>query len=356
MSAPGFRARALVLVSVLMLHLLLLWVLLSGLSLPVPINAPVLRIQSIEMRPPPVPSSSPGQPAPLRSVKRSKPAPAPRQAAHAVLQPSPQTAPPNQPLTHALPASALPLPTPSAAPAPPPPAAPVPPHPAATDSARDIMPAAPAALPEAAPASASAPVGPGVRESGPVLTAKPPASSHVPVVASESRVAAAPAPGLAGAQFPAGGMPQRLVAPVAALASGPVSASEPRAGGSPAGPPPASTAAGEAQVPMGDAAARHAVPAAAADATAPPIRKAIALACPVQVAPEMPSGLHREPGDEWLVTAQITVNNGVIEAVKIVAGPRIFHDKVREAIRKYRCQADGLRVEATQVFRFKLGQ
>jgi len=151
-------------------------------------------------------------------------------------------------------------------------------------------------------------------------------------------------------------MPQRLVVPLAAPASGPVSGSEPRAGGSPAGPSPTPIAAGEAQVPTGEAVARVAVPAATADAPAPPVRKAIAVACPVQVAPEMPTGLHREPGDEWLVTAQITINNGVIEAVKIVAGPRIFHDKVREAIRKYRCQADGLRVEASQVFRFKLGQ
>ena len=78
MSAPGFRARALVLVSVLMLHLLLLWVLLSGLSLPVPVNAPLLRIQSIEMRAPPVPSSS-STPRPMRgpSGTRSRPKAAP---------------------------------------------------------------------------------------------------------------------------------------------------------------------------------------------------------------------------------------------------------------------------------------
>ena len=212
MSAQCFRARALVLVSVLLLHLLLLWVLRSGLSLPVPVNAPMLRIQSLEMRAPPVPSSSPEQPAPLRSVKRSNPAPVPRQPAQAVLPSPPQTAPPNQPLAHALPAPALPLPTPSAAPAPPPPAAPVPPRPTATDSARDSVPAAlSAAAPP--PASASAPVGPAVRESGSRLTATP-ASSHAPVVASESRVASAPA--LAGSQFPAGNMPQRLVVPLAA--------------------------------------------------------------------------------------------------------------------------------------------
>ena len=94
---------------------------------------------------------------------------------------------------------------------------------------------------------------------------------------------------------------------------------------------------------------------AAAPVAAPP-SVSIALACPVQVAPEMPSGVYREQGDEWQVTAQIAIRNGVVQSVKIVSGPRVFHDKVREAIRKYQCKADGGEVLATQVFRFKLGQ
>ena len=87
-----------------------------------------------------------------------------------------------------------------------------------------------------------------------------------------------------------------------------------------------------------------------------PGTSAITLACPVQGAPEMPAGVYREQGDEWQVTAQIAIRNGVVQSVKILSGPRVFHEKVREAIRKYQCKADGTEVLATQVFRFKLGQ
>ena len=70
----------------------------------------------------------------------------------------------------------------------------------------------------------------------------------------------------------------------------------------------------------------------------------------------MPAGVHREQGDEWQVTAQIAIRNGVVQSVRILSGPRVFHDSVREAIRQYRCRADGGEVLATQVFRFRLGQ
>lgn len=70
----------------------------------------------------------------------------------------------------------------------------------------------------------------------------------------------------------------------------------------------------------------------------------------------MPAAAYHEPGDAWQVTAQIAIHKGVVQSVKILSGPRVFHDKVREAIRKYQCRADGGEVLATQVFRFKLGQ
>jgi len=350
MDAPR---HLLVLVSVLLLHAALLWTLGTAVPIPAIDEAPVLRVQSMEILAPPARTRSPNQPAP---VKPTKPAPRLPQPLAQPNQPVPPVSslpalrspvPPVSAPTPPVPAPA-PAPAPAAANLQPPSAQPLPQPPPAAEPARNAVAAAPALVQTTAPV-------PAVRESGLSSTAALLASNHAAVVPSESRLATAPAGGSAISQFPASGVPQRLVAPPAALAHGSVSAPESRAGGNLAGPVPATGSASEAQVPTAAATARAPGPAAVVDAVAAPVRKAIALACPVQVAPEMPRGVLREQGDEWQVTAQITINNGVVEGVKILAGPRIFHDKVREAIRKYQCQADGLRVEATQVFRFRLG-
>jgi protein TonB len=83
---------------------------------------------------------------------------------------------------------------------------------------------------------------------------------------------------------------------------------------------------------------------------------AIDAVCPpeLQVKPEMPLKAKDEPGDEWLVGARITIHHDVVTDVKIISGPKVFHDSVRKAIRQYRCKADGAEVVVTQVLRFKL--
>ena len=85
-------------------------------------------------------------------------------------------------------------------------------------------------------------------------------------------------------------------------------------------------------------------------------RSAIDAVCPpeLQVKPEMPLKAKDEPGDEWLVSASITIRHNVVTDVKILSGPKVFHDSVRKAIRQYRCKADAGEVVVTQVLRFKL--
>ena len=85
-------------------------------------------------------------------------------------------------------------------------------------------------------------------------------------------------------------------------------------------------------------------------------RNAIDAICPPesQVKPEMPVKAKEEPGDEWMVSAKITIHNGAVKDVTILSGPKVFHDNVRKAIRQYRCKSEAGEVVVTQVLRFKL--
>jgi protein TonB len=98
-------------------------------------------------------------------------------------------------------------------------------------------------------------------------------------------------------------------------------------------------------------------PAPAAAAPAPvaagPKRASIGVACPTQVAPEMPRRAIQD-GTEGVVKAQILIKNGVVQEVTILSGPRVFHAAVKNAIAQYKCVADGPEVLATQEFNFKL--
>jgi protein TonB len=96
-------------------------------------------------------------------------------------------------------------------------------------------------------------------------------------------------------------------------------------------------------------------PAAVAPAPVPvgPKRASIGVACPTQVAPEMPRRALQD-GVEGVVKAQILIKNGVVQEVTILSGPRVFHAAVKSAVQQYKCVADGPEVLATQEFSFKL--
>jgi len=82
-------------------------------------------------------------------------------------------------------------------------------------------------------------------------------------------------------------------------------------------------------------------------------RSDIGVACPTQVAPEMPRKALRD-GLEGVVKAQVLIRNGVVKEVTILSGPRVFHDAVREAMMQYKCTQDATEVLATQEFNFKI--
>ena len=83
-------------------------------------------------------------------------------------------------------------------------------------------------------------------------------------------------------------------------------------------------------------------------------RSDIGVACPTQVAPEMPRKAIQD-GTEGVVKAQIRIKAGVIQDVTIVSGPRVFHAAVKAAMMQYKCISDaGGEVVATQEFNFKL--
>jgi protein TonB len=84
-----------------------------------------------------------------------------------------------------------------------------------------------------------------------------------------------------------------------------------------------------------------------------PKRTTIGLACPTQVAPEMPRKAIQD-GTVGVVKAQIHVKGGVIQSVEILSGPRVFHSAVKAAMMQYKCVTDGSDVVATQEFDFKL--
>ena len=89
-------------------------------------------------------------------------------------------------------------------------------------------------------------------------------------------------------------------------------------------------------------------------AEAMPTQRDIAVACPKQVAPEMPRKAAQD-GTEGVVKAQIHIGKGgVIKDVTILSGPRVFHAAVKEAMMQYKCVSESCDVIATQEFNFKL--
>jgi len=83
-----------------------------------------------------------------------------------------------------------------------------------------------------------------------------------------------------------------------------------------------------------------------------PAKMDLTIACPTQAKPQVPEKALRE-GLSGIVRAQATIMGGVVSAVEIVSGPRVFHAAVREAMQKYRCTApDG--TVAMQAFEFRV--
>ena len=105
-------------------------------------------------------------------------------------------------------------------------------------------------------------------------------------------------------------------------------------------PPPAPTPAPPAPAPP----PAPAKPAAKTD---------IAIACPTQVAPDMPRKALQD-GTQGVVRAQALIKDGAVKEVTILSGPRVFHNAVRNAMLQYKCTQETAEVLATQEFNFKL--
>jgi protein TonB len=84
-----------------------------------------------------------------------------------------------------------------------------------------------------------------------------------------------------------------------------------------------------------------------------PAKVEIAVVCPQQVQPEMPGKAIRE-GTNGVVRAEARINGGKVQEVKILSGPRVFHDAVRKAMSQYVCTSSAADVVATQEFKFEL--
>jgi protein TonB len=83
------------------------------------------------------------------------------------------------------------------------------------------------------------------------------------------------------------------------------------------------------------------------------IHQDIAVVCPVQVAPEMPKRAILD-GTQGTIKAQATIQDGVVRAVTILSGPRIYHAAVRSAMMQYKCNNASAEVITTQDFIFRL--
>ena len=98
-------------------------------------------------------------------------------------------------------------------------------------------------------------------------------------------------------------------------------------------------------------------PAAAPAPVAPPKpapnRGDLRVACPTQVAPEMPRKAIQD-GSEGVVRAQALVKDGAVKEVTILSGPRVFHAAVKAAMMQYKCTQDATEILATQEFVFKI--
>lgn len=84
-----------------------------------------------------------------------------------------------------------------------------------------------------------------------------------------------------------------------------------------------------------------------------PNRNDIRVACPTQVAPEMPRKALQD-GSEGVVRAQVVIKDGAVREVTILSGPRVFHNAVKAAMMQYQCTADATEIVATQEFVFKI--
>lgn len=79
----------------------------------------------------------------------------------------------------------------------------------------------------------------------------------------------------------------------------------------------------------------------------------IAVACPKQVAPQMPRKA-LDDGISGVVTAEAHIKGGRVTEVRVLSGPRVYHGAVRLAMMKYECQTTGdAELTATQEFIFK---
>ena len=88
-------------------------------------------------------------------------------------------------------------------------------------------------------------------------------------------------------------------------------------------------------------------------APAKPNRTDMSVACPTQVAPEMPKRAVQD-GTVGVVRAQALIRDGAVREVTILSGPRIFHATVKAAMMQYKCSVDSGEVLATQEFNFKV--
>jgi protein TonB len=80
-------------------------------------------------------------------------------------------------------------------------------------------------------------------------------------------------------------------------------------------------------------------------------RTDIATICPTQIAPEMPRKAILD-GTQGVIKAQATIQDGIVRAVVILSGPRIFHEAVRNAMLHYKCTSGTAEVVASQDFNF----
>lgn len=84
-----------------------------------------------------------------------------------------------------------------------------------------------------------------------------------------------------------------------------------------------------------------------------PTVASMGVACPTQVAPEMPRRAINQ-NITGVVRAQAKIKDGKIVEVTILSGHRIFHQAVREAMEQYTCSKTPGEVVATQDFNFKI--
>ncbi len=118
-------------------------------------------------------------------------------------------------------------------------------------------------------------------------------------------------------------------------------------------PPPAPPVIAPPPPPAPVTAAPSPAPAPAPAAPKAPAKPDIGIACPSQVAPEMPRKALQD-GVSGVVKAQVLIKDGAVKEITILSGPRVFHAAVRSAMLQYKCTQDPAEVLATQEFTFKL--